>query len=167
MDALRAWFARPVNRLLLVVLALVALFLGDEYVRAQEKRARAAEIETVRLQQMAADLVAVRKQVEEMEAGVGGGEDVVPTVQQLAAARNLSVASAQSIGVKPAGEYQDRTYSIRFRGVPLRPIIDLMNVLETTKSGVEVRELVMRNAVENSRLLDVEFVVAQLVPVKQ
>jgi len=74
---------------------------------------------------------------------------------------------ASGRGAKPAGDYQDRTYSIRFRGVPLRPIIDLMNVLETTKSGVEVRELVLRSAVENSRLLDVELVVAQLVPVKQ
>lgn len=167
MKALREWLDKPLGQLLLAVIALVAIFLAWDGVRNAEKRARAAEQQTTKLKEMAAEFTRLHAVTGDLEKGIAGGEDVIQTAHQLAAENNLTLAGAQTGTSEPQGDFQDKTYTLRFRQVPLKPLIGFMNALEARRSGVEVRELRIVHSIENPKLLDATLLTAQLTPQNQ
>jgi hypothetical protein len=153
---------KPVFWLMVVVILVSIMLAANDAVTAADQRAEAREREAGDVARMAAEWTELRDRTRELEQSLGAGEPVLQTIQRLAAAENLSIASTQSAGADNVGEFRDVLTSVRFQGVALGPLRRLLSGLEASRSGLLVKEMTIRKSVGRSDRLDVEIVVGNL-----
>jgi hypothetical protein len=153
---------KPVFWLMVAVILVAALLAANDAVSAADRRADAREREADDVAMMAAEWTQLRDRARELEQSLGAGEPVLQTIQRLSAAENLTMASTQSAGADNVGEFRDVLTSVRFQGVALGPLRRLLQALESSRSGLLVKEMTIRKSVGRSDRLDVEIVVGNL-----
>lgn len=157
MKKITYWMRKPIAQLLMVVVVVAGMMEASERVKLAERRAISAERSAVDVATGASSTAALKSKVTDMEASLLSPEEPVALFQRIAGAQGVKIASSQSGGAVPEGEYDGAGFRVRVERVSLAPLTRLLNELEAARPGILIRELVVRKSIQNPKRLDAEF----------
>ncbi|MBL4889246.1 MAG: hypothetical protein JKX97_04395 [Candidatus Lindowbacteria bacterium] len=163
MQGLLALARKPVAQLLMLVMAVVIFLAASDYVNARERRANLLESSLSELERDVRELKQLNILTADLEKKMTSSGDILKSVQELAAAKGLSLASTQDAGeVELDDNFKEVRSRFRLEAVPWEPVVQMLSNIETQNSGALIRELVIRRSLKGEGVLDVEIIVARV-----
>jgi len=146
---------------LIIIAVIVGILSAEDYVKSYEKRAAIKESEVDRAKEIAGEIIGLRSALENMRGAVSGGEPVGRTVERICMEESIILVSSQSAGQKNIPPFRDVITSFRVKSVAHKPLINLLNKLESARTGLIVSQLTIRRSIEKRNKLDAEIIASQ------